>query len=360
MNIGTYNKHLLFQTIIIISSVITGCQKTFYLDTSKSISSYINIKGESFVLADTNSSNFFYDSLILGSVHVRSKYLETDSNNKIYKEGIDYKIDYTRGTIKRINNSSIPNYSKNPTYGKVDFNQNDFIDFSNHPYFVHVDYNSMKKDLLTDTISQSQYLVKFKKKLESGDTISIVSYGNSITAGGEVSTNERRFQLRWIEYLKQIYPKSKIKFQDVSIPGYSSKDGILLWDSYIGKTSPDLVLLGWGMNDANLGGATPTEYKNNLKKLVQMIKKYKQSEVIIYSCFRPNENWYYSSHSMYLFASSAKSAAVESNSAYADVFNVFEKVFTRKNQSSILGNNINHPNDYGHWLYFQAFKNIKF
>jgi hypothetical protein len=25
-----------------------------------------------------------------------------------------------------------------------------------------------------------------------------------------------------------------------------------------------------------------------------------------------------------------------------------------------LGNNINHPNDYGHWLYFQAFKNIKF
>jgi hypothetical protein len=36
------------------------------------------------------------------------------------------------------------------------------------------------------------------------------------------------------------------------------------------------------------------------------------------------------------------------------------KVFKRKDQSSLLGNNINHPNDFGHWLYAQAFEAMHF
>ncbi len=93
--------------------------------------------------------------------------------------------------------------------------------------------------------------MNFRKKLEAGIPVTIVSYGNSITAGGEASSTELRFQYRYIKYLNEIFPKSDIKIEDVSIPGYTSTQGINLWDDYIGKTSPDLVLVGWGMNDHN-------------------------------------------------------------------------------------------------------------
>jgi acyl-CoA thioesterase-1 len=43
-----------------------------------------------------------------------------------------------------------------------------------------------------------------------------------------------------------------------------------------------------------------------------------------------------------------------------NVYDIFEKVFARKDQPSLLSNNINHPNNFGHWLYFRAFKNLKF
>jgi len=49
---------------------------------------------------------------------------------------------------------------------------------------------------------------------------------------------------------------------------------------------------------------------------------------------------------------------LEAQCAYADVFATWKKVLERKDQPSLLGNNINHPNDFGHWLYFIAFEAI--
>ncbi len=114
------------------------------------------------------------------------------------------------------------------------------------------------------------------------------------------------------------------------------------------------------MNEANVGAMTPSAYKSNLIKLVQMSREQKNAEVIIFSCFRPNDNWHYSSHSMELYTQAAKEAAAISGCAFVDVYDIFEKVFARKDQPSILSNNINHPNNFGHWLYFQAFKSLKF
>jgi hypothetical protein len=39
---------------------------------------------------------------------------------------------------------------------------------------------------------------------------------------------------------------------------------------------------------------------------------------------------------------------------------VWAKALQRKDASSLLGNNINHPNDFGHWLYLQALEAIGF
>ena len=114
------------------------------------------------------------------------------------------------------------------------------------------------------------------------------------------------------------------------------------------------------MNEANVGGITPSEYKNNLIALAQKSKQSKNAEVIIYSCLRPNENWHYASHKMESYTQAAKEAAAAANCAYIDVYGVFEKVFARKDQPSLLANNINHPNNFGHWLYYKAFTSLSF
>jgi acyl-CoA thioesterase I len=320
----------------------------------------IYMTGESLVLADTIPGKLCFDALIKDSVVVRNTYQATHPLCEIYKEGLDYTVDYEKGEIKRTINSNIPDYSQHPLYGHKDFDHTKFPDYSNHTYFIWVDYVCTKGEILAKPNDQSQYLVSFIEKLESGEPLSIVSYGNSITAGGEATSTELRFQYRWVDYLKRTYPKANITLEDVSIPGRCSNHGIEKWDDYIGKTSPDLVLLGWGMNDHNKGGNTPPQYKSYLVQLVGMIKEKKNAEVIIFSAFPPNDEWSFGSHSMALYAEAAKQAALEAGCTYVDVHSVWSMVLERKDQSSLLNNNINHPNDFGHWLYLQAFEAVSF
>ena len=310
------------------------------------------VEGESFVLGANNPANFLYTSIVKGSVIVRSTYLPTDSGSIIYTEGTDYPIDYKKGTLARTVGSRIPDYAKHPLFEKTDFNQNNFPNYSNNPFFVWVDYASKKSDILNGDKTSTVYLSKFTSKLEKGSPITIVSSGNSIAAGAEASSIQLRYQNRWIDYLKALYPKASIELQDASLPGYTTLEAIANWETSIGKKNPDLVLLGWGMNEANVGGMSPSEYQNNLVKLVQITRAQKNAEVIIYSCFRPNENWHYAGHSMNLYTEAAKKAAQIANCAYVNVYDIFEKVFARKDQPSLLSNNINHPNNFGHWLYF--------
>lgn len=322
--------------------------------------SVLIIEGESLVLADTIPGKLCFDALTKDSLVVRSTYQAINPICKIYKEGIDYTVDYDKGEIKRTINSSIPDYSQHPLYGQKDFDHTKFPNYANHTFFIWVDYVCTKGVPLAKPNDQSKYLVNSKEKLETGEPLIIVSYGNSITAGGEASSKELRFQFRWVDYLEKNFPEAKITIEDVSIPGYCSHNGIEMWDDYIGKTSPDLVLLGWGMNDHNKGGNTPEQYKAYLIQLVGMIKEKKNAEVIIFSSFPPNDEWTYGSHSMELYAEAAKQAALEAGCAYVDVYSVWIKVLQRKDQSSLLGNNINHPNDFGHWLYLQAFEAMSF
>ncbi|WP_339718128.1 SGNH/GDSL hydrolase family protein [Cyclobacterium amurskyense] len=341
-----------------ISTIYSSSDKEGIPESNLGIT--MDIQGESLVLAANKPGKLSFDSLVENSVVVRSTYQRFNPESKVYIEGADYTVDYANGEISRTPDSSIPDYSKHVLYGKKDFDHREYPDYSNHSYFIWVDYATKNGARLALPNDQSKYLSNSRQKLESGEPLSIVSYGNSITAGGEASSTDLRFQYLYGNYLKSIFPKAKVTIEDVSISGYSSSEGIKWWDTYIGKTTPDLVLVGWGMNDHNIGSNTPEQYKKNLIELVGMIKERKNAEVIIYSTFPPNHEWHYGSHSMELFAEAAKQAALEANCAYVDVYSTWMKVLERKDQSSLLGNNINHPNDFGHWLYEQAFEAMSF
>ena len=314
------------------------------------------IHGESLVLPAVEPGKLCFEEIRKNSVVVRSTYLADNPACRIYQEGTDYVVDYQKGEIARTINSAIPDYSKHPLFGRKDFDHTHYEEYSNLPYFVWVDYTTKNNVQWAEPNEQSIYLTEFRKKLETGVPVTIVSYGNSITDGGEASSNDLRFQFRYAEYLKSKFPKADITVEDVSISGRTAKEGIDYWDDYIGKTDPDLVLVGWGMNDHCIGVHEPDQFRKYLVTLVEMIKERKEAEVMLFSTFPANVDWHYSDRSMEPYAEATKQAAREAQCAYVDVYSTWAKVLQRKDQPSVLANNINHPNDFGHWLYLKAFE----
>ena len=320
----------------------------------------MKVQGESLVLAQDAPGSLCFDHVVKGSVTVRSTYVAGTEKSVVYQEGADYVVDYERGTIARTATSALPDFAKNMLYGQKDFDHTKFPGFSNHPFFIWVDYTTTDGSPWAQPNDQTPYLAKSRAKLEAGGPFRVVSYGDSITAGGEASTPDLRFQAMFGKHLQRQFPKAVIEVEDASISGYSSLQGIEWWDKYIGKTSPDLVLVGWGMNDHNIGTTEPEQFRQNLVTLVGMIRERKGAEVILFSAFPPNDDWHYGTHRMGTYAAATRQAAADAKCAYVDVWSTWEKVLRRKDQSSLLGNNINHPNDFGHWLYEQAFEALRF
>ncbi len=322
----------------------------------------MNIAGDSLVLAKTDPSNLCFDNIVKGSLELRSTYLKGKTGSIEYVEGADYTVDYAKGKIARTTTSRIPDYSKNVWYGVVDFKHGDYPAFSYGQWFVYVDYQTTNGKTFAMTNDQTKYMANVRKKLESGGgPFKIVSYGDSISAGGEASEPDLRFQAIYGKFLQDRFPKSKIEVADASISGYTSQQGVDWFDKYIGTVDkPDLVLVGFGMNDHNMPGfgVEVDKFKANMITIVEMIRERKGADVIIFSTMPPNEDWHYGSHRMGQYAEAARQAASKANCAYADVYSVWQMVLKRKDQPSILG--INHPNDFGHWLYAQAFEVMKF
>ena len=60
------------------------------------------------------------------------------------------------------------------------------------------------------------------------------------------------------------------------------------------------------------------------------------------------------------YSAATKEVAWEVKAPYSDVYGVWSSVLKRKDPASLLANNINHPNDFGHWLYAVALGALEF
>lgn len=319
------------------------------------------VQGESLVLTGAEPGNLCFEQVVQGSLTLRSTYVAGLAGSVVYAEGRDYVVDYARGTLARTPDSRIKDFATNCLYGQKDFDHNKFPGFSNHPWFVWADYRTAHGQPWADSYDRRRVMAEVRRKLEAGGPFKIASYGDSITAGGEASEPRFRFQQRYAAYLQARFPMAQITVEDASISGYASQQGIDWFDQYLGKVEhPDLVLVGFGMNDHNLGGPEPAQFTGNLVALVNLIRERKGAAVVLFSAFPPNEDWHHGTHRMARYAEAAQQAAAEAGCAYVDVFSTWARVLRRKDQPSLLGNNINHPNDFGHWLYEQAFEAMEF
>jgi acyl-CoA thioesterase I len=317
--------------------------------------------GESVVLAGEASASLAFAPLLSRPVIVRSTYRDGLPQTIHYEAGRDYLMD-APGQIRRTPGSRIPDFGTNILYGKEDFRHDRFPGFGNGPFFVYVDYAHQEQWALppAKTDLGVARLPAMRQKLRAGEKVRIVAFGDSITAGGNASELGLIFWERWASALRGKYPRASVETTNGATGGDTTVQGLQRLEAKVLRQKPDLVLIGFGMNDHNREGfgVSLEAFAGNLRTMIARIRAGTGAEIVLFSAFPPNPKWHYGSHNMEAYANATERVAREEHCAFADVYHLWITATARKKPEDLLANSINHPNDYGHWVYFQAFEAI--
>lgn len=299
-----------------------------------------------------------YRSTRPAEIRLRSTY-EAGPTTVQYVPGRDYLVDPILGTVRRTADSRIPDFRTNVLYGVDDFDHSKYPGFGNGAFFVFADYTFQRDQPWPHQATagkQRQALQGTFRKLASGLPLKIVAYGDSITAGGDASRPGLIFWQRWADSLRQA--GATVEAINGATGGDSTVQGLQRLPGKVLDVRPDLVLIGFGMNDHNRGGVALPQFKTNLHQIIQRIRSGSSAEIIIFSAFPPNPRWHFGQRRMAEYALATETVADETGVAFADVYNNWQSLASRKKCEDLLGNNINHPNDFGHWIYYQVLASL--
>lgn len=315
------------------------------------------ITGESVVLAGARPAKLLGTRIVPDSVDVRGTYLPGGTR---YEPGTDYVLDADAGTVARTLESRIPDFSTNVLYGKEPFDHRQFPGYGNSPFTVYIDYAARDLPRLTEPTDQASRLARSRAKLEGGGVFKVIAFGDSITAGVDASGESVCFPNRFTKHLGVMFPSARVTIENGATGGDNTVKGLSRLEEKVLSRHPDLVLVGFGMNDHNVDGVPVDQFRANLEAIIQTIRRRTKADVILYSAFPPNPAWVLGTARMDQYANATEQAASEAGVAYADVYSAWSKALSRKDPPSLLANNINHPNDFGHWLYFEVLRTMKF
>ena len=313
--------------------------------------------GESVVLVGEAPAALAFKPVPSEPLGVRSRYRPGAGGGE-YVAGRDYVVDYAAGTVRRLPGSRIPDFQTNSLFGQVAFDHSKFPGFGNGGFFAFVDYSFRAASVWPVQGSQVAWLPKSAAKLQAGGDFKLVAFGDSITAGGDATQPDLIFWNRWADELRSKYPQTRVTAVNGATGGDGTVQGGQRLQAKVIAEQPDLVLIGFGMNDHNVGGVLIPQFEANLKELIARIRVSTGAEVVLFSAFPPNPKWKFGTHRMEQYAAATERVARETGCAFADIFNNWQALANRKQPEDLLGNNINHPNDFGHWLYFRVFSEL--
>lgn len=343
------NCHLCLVVVAVV--LLVGCAS----DRTRNVAHFQT--GEPIVLVGRQPARLAFAPSRSQPMQVRSTYRDDLPQTVRYEAGRDFVIT-DAGGIQRTTTSRIPDFATNILYGKEDFNHSQFPGYGNLPFFVYVDYHHRErwKPLPVKPEFSATTLPATRQKLRAGESVRLVAFGDSITAGGDASEPDLIFWARWAGALRQKYPRSNIEAINGATGGDSTVQGLQRLQSKVLDQKPDLVLLGFGMNDHNREGfGVPLPvFAENLRLMIDRIRAASRAEIILFSAFPPNPKWHFGSRNMAAYATATEQVAREKRCAFADVLHRWQQIASRKQPEDLLANNINHPNDFGHGIYFEA------
>lgn len=185
--------------------------------------------------------------------------------------------------------------------------------------------------------------------LEGGSNVTIVAFGDSITAGYAV---RHGFTFFWKEMLQKKYPDAGIKLINAGDSGNTTIDGLarLDWDAL--AYEPDLVTINFGINDAALG-ISLEEFKANLRQMIMRIRAGPGSEILLLSS-QPLEAPGFD-NMVLKYYDAIKEVASAEDVGFVDVYAAWmERVNHGTPLGSFILEGLDHPNEEGYKVIAEA------
>ena len=289
-------------------------------------------------------------------------FLTRAGDSFVYEAGKDYTWEKGSRTIRLTAHSRIP--SKTPqemrpgpgkprSLGGVLHGEGRF--FHDLQTLVSYSHNQSWPDL----VKAQGTLPRSLKKLRANEPFQVVTLGDSITEGYNASgftktqapRNHPAYAEGFARLLDETFP-AQVTLSNLGVAGRTAGWGLKQLDRVIAE-KPDLVIIAFGMNDPV---SSEQFQKTNLEILTRLQKEIPQADLIFVSGMNNNPDWRDPTR-IPGFREALKSI-IRPNVILADITTPWEKLLTRKNFSDLSGNNVNHPNDFGHRLYAEVLFSI--
>jgi lysophospholipase L1-like esterase len=193
-------------------------------------------------------------------------------------------------------------------------------------------------------------------KLKQKQPITLCVTGDSISAGANSSklSGVPPFQPSYSELvalgLEKAYG-SKVTFKNFAVGGWSSDNGVKDASRVAGE-KPDLVIIGYGMNDT---GKNPAKFAANIKAIMDAVKAASpDAEFVLVAPMLANPEWHAPNMASFPAFREALAGLCGKGVILADVTSVWTELRKRKTFHDLTGNGVNHPNDFGHRVYAQV------
>jgi lysophospholipase L1-like esterase len=221
-----------------------------------------------------------------------------------------------------------------------------------HDLQVQVSYWHKTDPWPVEVKPQPERLTRVLTKLRAKQPIKLVALGDSITQG----FNASGFKESLAEPYQPAYPQlvantlqkrfgSKVTLVNFGAAGAEAGWGVEMVPKVTAE-KPDLVFLAFGMND---GGG----YDRKMTKMRDdVMAANPDADVVLVAPMTMNP--LFAGADGFLWKAKFLGGLVRPNVALADVATPWIEILKKKNYSDISGNNVNHPNDFGHRLYAQV------
>lgn len=316
---------------------------------------------------------------------VRSYDLKT-----VYEEGRDYVFE--NNALRRTENSRIPYVPEEEYYPAQQSAQAIASNRADKPWLLLMegDYFCSRQICVTYRHSDEHiaapagYTASFSRllgKLEQGEPVTMVFYGDSITAGANSSdflgcepyapvwaemvarklAADYGYELNIVhkghtgeeEDLHALRENGKyINFVNTAYGGMTTQWGVENVQRRVLYYKSDFVALGFGMNDAAM---PPLVYAGLMEELIETIRAgAPEAEMLLVSPMLPNPEaaGFYGTQPQ--FEEELVALAAAQGVGCAQVTSVHESVIKVKRYYDMTGNNVNHPNDFLARIYAQT------
>lgn len=205
---------------------------------------------------------------------------------------------------------------------------------------------------------KGEKIPRFLSKLENGENVTMLFYGDSITTGAQssgfeqVSPQADIWPVMVKKYIEAEYGVG-VNYINKAVGGYTTNQGAQNFGNGVNRSGVDLLVLAFGMNDQN---TALSKYKSLIQSMIEDFRRENpEGEIVLVSAMTPSyETDWYGNQPIF------KQALYELEKGYngcvcADVTSIFEYLFEAgKRFRDVTVNNVNHPNDFAARLYAQV------